>query len=398
MVGMSGRHFRTIPPADLIRLPDDAQLFMMPQRQAVGIHRKTGRLTVLEDAWAVAAFLPPTYTQLYLSAYVKQPDAPRLPLKSYAAVGWRQGAYYVAATKIDTAVKHRASSFRGVPLRTRVEDVKKQFPNNRLIAHHADVCALRYGCANAKNFFLGRLEAPIAIAGACNANCLGCISFQPAQSIASPQDRLAFVPTVQEIVEMALAHLRRTADGIVSFGQGCEGEPLLYGHLIADAIREIRRQTASGVLHINTNASRPEMLEKLFDAGLDSVRISLNSVQSELYQRYYRPNHYTLDDVLRSISLACERKKFVSMNYFVFPGMTDSLPEVESLERLLATRPIRLIQWRNFNIDPSWYLEEVCRDYDAPAIGVKTMMKRLRKQFPDLRFGYHNLSAQEMKA
>ena len=83
-------------------------------------------------------------------------------------------------------------------------------------------------------------------------------------------------------------------DAILSFGQGCEGEPLLQARRIEQAIRAIRARTARGTLNINTNASNPRALQRLYDAGLDSLRASTISAVPETYNAYYRPIGYTL--------------------------------------------------------------------------------------------------------
>ncbi len=398
MAGMSGRNIIRIDPQECIELPPGSQLFMLPGRNAVGFRRDSGKKTVLDDALAVAAFIPPSYTQTLLAAYVRSDAAPMLPLFSYTAVGWKNGKYYTTAIHVDDAVKHLPTSFEAEKVESLVDAKIRAHPRNRLIAHLGNKCAKEYGCANAKNLFYERWEAPIAVAAACNANCLGCISFQPSDTVPSPQNRLDFTPTVSEIVEVAVPHLEKADDAIVSFGQGCEGEPLLQGRLIETAIREIRKQTSSGVLHINTNGSRPDVLKKLFEAGLDSVRVSTNSFQPELYHRYYRPNNYHFDDVMASLRMSVDHSKYTSINYFVFPGMTDSESEVDSLERFLDRTPIHLIQWRNFNIDPSWYCDAIAFDYHSTAIGVRQMMDRIRANFPDIQFGYNNRSTAQMKA
>jgi len=75
----------------------------------------------------------------------------------------------------------------------------------------------------------------------------------------------------------------------VSFGQGCEGEPLINGDLLCRAVRLVREKTIRGTINLNTNASRPQAVEKLVDAGLDSIRVSVNSFREVLYNAYYRP-------------------------------------------------------------------------------------------------------------
>jgi len=144
----------------------------------------------------------------------------------------------------------------------------------------------------------------IAVSGGCNARCVGCISKQEEDGIVSAQDRLPFVPTVDEIAEVAVHHLQTAPDAIVSFGQGCEGEPLLQAGLIERAIKSVRAKTDAGVININTNASQPRALERLFRSGLDMIRASTISARAETYNAYYRPVGYTLEHVKQSLQLA----------------------------------------------------------------------------------------------
>ncbi|MBL7961056.1 radical SAM protein [bacterium] len=397
MAGRSARDTVEIDPSELIELPQGSQLFFLPGRKAVGYHSKTGRKTVIDDHFAVAAYIPPSYTHFLMAAYEMTPEAPRLPLHSYTAVGWLNEKFYVAAVHVDQDIKQLPTSFDDDDVKEKVNDAIRSFPGNRLIAHHGRVCAIEYGCPNAKNFFLNRWEAPIAVASACNANCIGCISFQPKESVSSPQQRLNFVPTVEEIVELAVPHLETAERAIISFGQGCEGEPLLQGALIEKSIREIRKQTARGILHINTNGSKPDVIERLFEAGLDSIRVSTNSAQAELYHRYYKPNNYRFEDIVASLMTARTAGKFASINYFVFPGITDSEKESDALLNLINRTQVHLIQWRNFNIDPEWYLTDVCYDYTSKPIGVHALMNKIHDQFPQVQFGYLNKCSDDIE-
>jgi len=85
--------------------------------------------------------------------------------------------------------------------------------------------------------------------------------------IPSPQTRIAYETSVEELARIALSHLERVPDAIVSFGQGCEGEPLLRAVTIAAAIERIRARNASGSINLNTNGSMPKALRRLIDAG-----------------------------------------------------------------------------------------------------------------------------------
>jgi pyruvate-formate lyase-activating enzyme len=177
---------------------------------------------------------------------------------------------------------------------------------------------------------------------------------------------------------------------VVSFGQGCEGEPLTAADLIEEAVRAIRRRTARGTINMNTNASSPGRIEHLFSAGLDSIRVSLNSAREKVYSAYFRPKGYGLDAVEESLLTARRMRRFSSINYFVFPGVTDDPGEFRAFTGLLTAARPDLIQWRNLNLDPEWYWETAAPFSNGRPLGVATVMDRIRERFPALRYGYYN--------
>jgi len=158
-------------------------------------------MELCDKGWAVAAFIPPAHTGFYLAAYETMPDAPTLPLFCYTAVGWLDGKFYVPATRIEADIRQECGGFDDKKVKEGVKTLVEAYPHNRLVQHLADNCALTYHCPAARNYFMGRWECPIPSSPACNANCIGCISFQPEdETIVSTQDRLRFKPTAQEIV------------------------------------------------------------------------------------------------------------------------------------------------------------------------------------------------------
>ncbi len=102
------------------------------------------------------------------------------------------------------------------------------------------------------------------------------------------------------------------------------------------------------------------------------------------------PVNYTFRDVVDSISLGTAMGRFVSINYFVFPGFTDEPEEVHALEPLLRQTGIDMIQWRNLNIDPDYYMDSMNWEGAGKNMGILTLLERIRENFPDLRFGYFN--------
>jgi hypothetical protein len=151
--GRSGRDMYPLDPAILIPLPENSRLYFLPQRAPVGYSRHDQALRRLGEHMAVAAFLPPGYTIFSVAAYHRQPAAPLLPIYAYSAVCWYRGQFHVPALRIDDDVKHDPAQFSWRKIKKLVEQRRRQFPANRLIAHHGVNCALRYGCPNAQNLF-----------------------------------------------------------------------------------------------------------------------------------------------------------------------------------------------------------------------------------------------------
>ncbi|GBE14592.1 molybdenum cofactor biosynthesis protein A [bacterium BMS3Abin14] len=395
MMGASGRFHRPPMPEEIVPMPYGADLYVLPDRHPVGIDPATGRTEIVHSfegrpVFAVSAFLPPAYTSLLWSAFIRDHGAPHLPLYAYTCLGWREGSFVAAGVRVDPDPRQDLHNFpEGEPENRSARKAVLKYPQNRLIKHLAH-CCITYRCPAARNLFLGRYEAPLPTSRTCNAACVGCISLQDGTCVPSTQDRISFSPTPEEVAEVAVGHLDKVPDGVVSFGQGCEGEPLTEGDLLHAAIKMIRERTTAGTINLNTNGSRPDILKRLFAAGLDSVRISLNSARRELYNRYFRPSGYTFEDVIRSMALGNDMGKFVSVNYFVFPGLTDEPAEADAFEKILKKTGIHMIQWRNLNIDPDMYMDSLDWDGTKDAMGIKPLIKRIHKRFPMVRFGYFN--------
>ena len=397
-IGRSGWDAMPVETENWIPLPEGGNLYELPGRKAIGLDVLTGELRLCEKGWAVAAFVPPAHTGLYLAAFETEPNAEVLPLFCYTSAGWHNEQFYVTAIRIEKDIRQECAGYDQEKIEIGTEKLLNAYPHNRLVKHLMENCCRSYTCPAARNFSLGRWECPVPVSPACNANCIGCISFQPQEeSIVSPQDRLTFQPTPEEIVEFTVPHLEAAPYPIVSFGQGCEGEPLLMWETIREAIIEIRKHTQKGSININTNGSRPDAVKKLCDAGLNSIRVSTNSARKEIYEAYYRPNNYTFEDIVESLRIVNENGGWTSINYFVFPGMTDSEAEYEALRELIRTTGLKMIQWRNFNIDPDWYLGKLNVADTGEMMCVRQMMALIKEEFPELKFGYYNPPIERIK-
>jgi len=398
VVGRTGWDAMPIDPADWIELPEGGNLYELPGRRGIGLDVETGEMRLCDKGWAVAAFIPPAHTGLYIAAYETEAEAPTLPLFCYTAAGWLDNKTYVPAVRIEQDIRQECAGYDDEKIASGTGKLLADYPHNRLVKHLMENCCMTYTCPAARNFSLSRWECPVPTSPACNANCIGCISFQPSdETIVSTQDRLTFKPTAEEIVEFTVPHLKNAPFPLISFGQGCEGEPLLMWETIRESIIEIRKHTDKGSININTNGSKPDAVKALCEVGLNSIRVSTNSARKHIYEPYYRPNNYQFEDIIESLKVMHSYGGWTSINYFVFPGMTDSVEEYEALRKLIIDTDLSMIQWRNFNIDPDWYMGKIGVNETGEMLGVKQLMSLIAEEFPKVKFGYFNPPIERIK-
>ncbi len=392
------------PPERPSRLPEGGTLCMLPGRRPVGIDPETGELVTVREVkvgrrtfvpHAVGATLPPGWTRALLpaaarSALARAGEAPVLPQWAYTAAALGEEGPVAFALHTDRR-RHWSTATHSTPdLPARVKarlaaPASAANPVWRQIAR----CALEWRCFTAQNTFYGRDEGAVPSSAACNASCVGCLSEQEEGMPPSSHERIARPPSAEEMAEVAAEHLA-TARGrvVVSFGQGCEGEPLLRWREIARAIRLVRARTSRGSVNVNTNGSLPRALGELIDAGLDACRVSLNSASEDLYAAYYRPTGYRLADVVRSMKVAKERGAYLALNLLTFPGVTDREEEAERLWRLVAEVGADQVQTRSLAIDPDVYMA-LARDRGGRgrALGMRALLDGLRRARPGLVVG-----------
>jgi len=387
---------------DLIPLPEGATITALPYRIPTGISKDNGKLINLrfnpyskkrETVWAVGALLPQGFTRTYVPAFSTPPEQKKLPLLGYTAVGIQRGQLMVAALQTDEHFLWNPKQFNTKDLEQRIRKKQEKFPQNRLITQ-LGICSLEYGCFTAQNIFYGRWEGGIPVSPECNARCVGCISSQPSECCPSPQRRLNFIPRVEEIEEIGVDHLSKDHNGIISFGQGCEGEPSLQADLISESIRRIRQKTDQGTININTNAGHTENIKKIIDAGINSIRVSMISPTSNVYHAYHRPKDYQLDRVIESLIYANRAGVYTSLNLLSFPGFTDDEREVESLISLIKKTGVKKVQLRNLNIDPDQYLTLIPQRELHP-LGVDRMISVLKQEVPQLEIGNYSRAVQK---
>jgi len=397
LAGYSGGDPVPVEREDLVPMPEYSKLFFLPGCAPVGLDPDTGRYEVVETVrsgrrmrpcYAVAAFLEPGIVRTLLPASDCRSQDVILPNWAYTAVGFDHDRYWAAGFRVEDNPRWDPRNYDDRELVPAIDAFLASSGSSPL-ARHLVNCAVSNHCFAAKNLFLRRWEAPLPVSRTCNASCLGCLSLQPDDGCEASHQRIAFRPSVDDIVSLAVAHLEASERAIVSFGQGCEGEPLTEHALIAESVREIRKRTGRGTINLNTNGSMPDRVREIAACGLDSIRISMNSAQSDLYRAYYRPRGYDFEDVVESLCEAGKMGLYTMINLLVFPGVSDREKELTALKDLIRRTGVRFLHLKNLCIDPRLYLERMPED-DSPAVGMRRMARLLTEAFPQVSLGYFN--------
>lgn len=383
-------------PGRPIALPGTGKLAHLPGRLPVGVDPESGELVLVKEFEldgkrfrpnAVGAVLPPGYTRTYLPGEVKA-DGPVLPQWAYTAAAWGPKGPVVWALHTDRRTHWDPATYNTPDMKKLVKAHQARFPDNQVLKQ-LEVCALVYRCFTSQNVFYARDEGGIPASVMCNARCVGCISDQPDDGPPASHERQDHGPSAQEMADIGVWHLEHAPGRtMISYGQGCEGEPLTRWKAIAESIRLIRARTSRGSININTNGSLTKGLSALYDAGLDAVRVSLNSAVKDLYEAYYQPVRYGWEDVEASIALSRERGAYLALNLLLFPGVTDRRGEVEALLRLVKKYRVDQLQTRPLAIDPVQYIETARgKGAGGEPMGVAQMLRHLQAKAPWLVIG-----------
>jgi len=313
-----------------------------------------------------------------------------LPLWAYTAVGYGKNGMVAAFFQADETSRWSPDLYYQEGLEERIEARLAEDADNPVLKQIAS-CASSYLCCCAQNVFYERWEGAVPIAPACTAACLGCLSKDPEWNTPTPQKRLKFSPKADDIARVMIHHLERAPEPMMSFGQGCEGEPTMYGDALVGAVKLTREKTDRGIININTNGSRPQVIRDAAAAGAKALRISINTFDEEVYTAYYRPADYTLDTVMESLYAGRDCGMHVSINFLIWPGWTDRVAELEAVSKLVDEGVIQMIQLRNLCVDPGHFRSVLPpREQRGMLLGMRAFVDELHRRHPKLRFGTFN--------
>jgi len=204
----------------------------------------------------------------------------------------------------------------------------------------------------------------VSITDRCNYRCIYCkpeeqFEFIPHEEILRYEE---IVEIIEEAVNLGVTKVRVTG-----------GEPLARKGVV-DFIKKLREIKKLEDISLTTNGFfLSEYAEKLKDAGLDRVNISLDSLQEEKYKTITRGG--SLEKALKGIDSALKAGLLpIKINTVLIRGINDD--EVEDFVRLTLGRPLNI---RFIEFMPSG--EELKDNYKDKFISVLEIKEKLIKKY-----------------
>ena len=204
----------------------------------------------------------------------------------------------------------------------------------------------------------------VSITDRCNYECIYCrpegqFEFIPHEEILRYEE---IVEIIQEAVNLGITKVRITG-----------GEPLVRKGII-DFIKKLRKIKGLEDISLTTNGYfLTEYAEKLKNAGLNRVNISVDSLQEEKYKKITRGG--SLEKALKGIDSALKAELLpIKINTVLIRGINDE--EAENFVRLTLERPLSI---RFIELMPS--LEGIIDNYKDKFISGLDIKENLAKKY-----------------
>ena len=204
----------------------------------------------------------------------------------------------------------------------------------------------------------------VSITDRCNYRCIYCkpeeqFEFIPHEEILRYEE---IVEIIEEAVNLGVSKVRITG-----------GEPLARKGVV-DFIKKLRKIKKLEDISLTTNGFfLSEYAERLKDAGLNRVNISLDSLQEEKYKKITRGG--SLETALKGIDSALKAGLLpIKINTVLIRGINDD--EVEDFVRLTLERPLNI---RFIELMPSG--EKLKDNYNDKFISVLEIKESLAEKY-----------------
>ncbi len=359
MAGASAGAPQPVDERECIPLPAGSELFLLPGRLPVGFlpngEREVWTRTPCTGAQGDGGgrLLAPAHTVTRHAAYATQPG-PRPAALRLLRVGFYREEFVVTALRSDPLPRQDPDRFpaaaRIAAQAQRLERTLTRQPPGPPVGHLRQHLLLSGGA----QLRPGSLGGPPAHQPGLQRGLLR-LPQQPAEGrFPCTQSRITESPSPAEVAQVALYHLEKARDPLVSFGQGCEGEPLRVGELLEESIRLIRPRPPGAPSTSTPTAAGPRWCAGSSWPGSPRCGSPSTASSPSATQPTTAPGAGAWT-TRRPPSRRQVPGGFASINLLCLPGITDREDEAAALVKLVEETGLDLIQWRNLNLDPEAY-------------------------------------------
>lgn len=181
---------------------------------------------------------------------------------------------------------------------------------------------------NGQQISLDGVLLQLEVTNACNHKCMFCPNVESHR----PKKMIDF--------ELAKRVMKERADFLGADKRICfhmNGEPLLYKRL--PELVEYSKKLGYEYSFITTNGSlaNEELLTRLFEAGLDSIKFSINAGSRETYKKIHGADNY--ENAINALKFSWKYRKETGKNYKIFVscvGVKQNYKELEKFNQLVS--------------------------------------------------------------
>lgn len=191
-----------------------------------------------------------------------------------------------------------------------------------------------------------------------------------------------------EIVVTHLPDLSHIRPIIELFEKNSINHVLTLKNIFDDTlINKIRSQSTT--VNIEVESYNVETGKKIQFLETDAITFIINSFNPDFYQ-----NKNSFDNLIRLFEIAEKNNLYISINLNTLPGFTDLSKEWEKMQEFLTTFKIEHLKLRHMAISPDNFFSEH-RIENSEILGLKNMLKYIKKKFKTLKIGYFSRSRED---
>jgi hypothetical protein len=344
--------FNIVPyESELEELPKYSKIKFIENAKPYAYDQESAKIIEFDGGYPIYVVPPKGYLRVSLPAFLKTKDSKPIN-EACTAVGFMDEKFYFSAIKIDilTSDITQAKSFKDI--------LSTYSGSNNLIRHFAKMSRSIY--KDIENL------TPLG-----NELILDTYYLEN-NSVQEISEMINFLNNSQKDLVITFANL--TQDKIIQ--------------KVCDCIKEIKKND-NITINIEPYQINIDTIKSILNSEIDLVTLNISSLNNSIahnilgfhqeYETYFK-NAQKLIDISKTYNFE------IILNLNILPGFTDIRPNVQSLIDFITTYNLNFLKLSNMAIDSDIFFKSGTI-LEEEILGVKNMLKELKKKCKSIKFG-----------